>query len=58
MDIAHHLLVKVIRHHRQGIVHRHQAKVIPHLLVAVIHPMVENGLCLPPINNKFLKSQT
>jgi hypothetical protein len=50
MDIAHHLLVKVI--------HRRLAKDIIRNKVRAIHPMEENALWLPLINNKFLKSQT
>jgi hypothetical protein len=50
LDIAHHLLVKVI--------HRRLAKDIIRNKVRAIHPMEENALCLPLINNKFLKSQT
>ena len=60
-DIAHHL------HPVKDIAHLLPEKDIAHLLpekdilrnkVRAILPMVENALCLPPINNKFLKSQT
>jgi NifB/MoaA-like Fe-S oxidoreductase len=68
-DIAHHLHpVKVIHHHlEKDIAHLLPEKDIAHHLpekdilrnkVRAILPMVENALCLPPINNKFLKSQT